>query len=302
MKIDLRYGPLFRPIRKIAKYILAYLYYIVVFLFEMPKVKSIDETLDKILEGGYSICRYGDGDFQTMIEKIDLPYQKYDNQLAKRMKEILLSDDPKILVGLPVGYYSIDGLVRESSLNWRSQIALVYPILKRYLDLNKQYYNSSMSRFYYEYQDKNVSKRYLNKLFKIWEGKNILLIEGEKSRLGMGNDLFNKALNVERILAPKHNAFSKYDQILSEALKHKKSKLILIALGSTATVLAFDLAKAGYQSIDIGNIDIEYEWYLRGAIKKIKIPGKYTSEASGGRIVDDVIDEKYASQIIAKIL
>ena len=76
----------------------------------------------------------------------------------------------------------------------------------------------------------------------------------------------------------------------------------MIALGSTATVLAFDLAKAGYQSIDIGNIDIEYEWYLRGAIKKIKIPGKYTSEASGGRIVDDVIDEKYASQIIAKIL
>jgi hopanoid biosynthesis associated radical SAM protein HpnH len=44
---------------------------------------------------------------------------------------------------------------------------------------------------------------------------------------------------------------------------------------------------------------LEYEWYLRKAQKKIKIPGKYTSEAKDGRIVEDVNDELYFNQIIA---
>lgn len=47
-----------------------------------------------------------------------------------------------------------------------------------------------------------------------------------------------------------------------------KAKLVLIALGHTATVLAYDLAEVGYQAIDIGHIDIEYEWFLMRAPKK----------------------------------
>jgi hypothetical protein len=58
----------------------------------------------------------------------------------------------------------------------------------------------------------------------------------------------------------------------------------------------------GFQAIDIGNLDVEYEWFLRGSTEKIKIPGKYTSEAKGGRIVDDVQDEKYKSQILASFI
>ena len=54
----------------------------------------------------------------------------------------------------------------------------------------------------------------------------------------------------------------------------KKNKLILIALGPTATVLSYDLNKLGYQAIDIGHADIEYEWYLRKAKKKIPIKNK----------------------------
>ena len=41
--------------------------------------------------------------------------------------------------------------------------------------------------------------------------------------------------------------------------------LILLALGPTATVMAYNLAQKGYQAIDIGHIDIEYEWYRMGA-------------------------------------
>ena len=81
-----------------------------------------------------------------------------------------------------------------------------------------------------------------------------------------------------------------------------REKLVLLALGPTATVMAYDLSHLGFQAIDIGNVDIEYEWYLRGATSKVRIEGKYTSEAVGGRDVEDVPDPVYKSQIIKTFL
>ena len=268
----------------------------------MPVVLSIDDTLDKIIKNKCSVCRYGDGEFLFIIHKVNLPFQKYDSDLRDMLKRILNSNDDSILVGLPIGYYSMENLTKKSKLTWISHITWTYPLLKKYLDLSKTYYNASMTRPYVSYTDKSNCKRYFEKLMIIWEGRDVLLVEGEKSRLGVGNNLFQNAKRVQRILAPSVNAFSNYKQLLQEVYKHNKSKLILIALGPTATAMAYDLAKSGYQAIDIGNIDIEYEWYLRGVNEKVKIPGKYTNEVPGGREVEVVSDQLYESQIIACIL
>lgn len=37
----------------------------------------------------------------------------------------------------------------------------------------------------------------------------------------------------------------------------------MIAMGATATVLAYNLALAGFQELDIGHIEMEYEWMPR---------------------------------------
>ena len=49
-------------------------------------------------------------------------------------------------------------------------------------------------------------------------------------------------------------------------------------MGPTATVLAYDLSRAGYQAIDIGHLDLEYEWFLRGEGVRVEVPGKYNNE------------------------
>ena len=134
----------------------------------------------------------------------------------------------------------------------------------------------------------------------IWEGRDIIFIEGEKSRLGVGNDLFDNAQSIHRILCPPKNAFDRIDNIRTEALKQNKRVLFLIALGPTATVLAYDLFKAGYQAIDIGHVDIEYEWWRMGAQHKVKLERKYVNEAPGGNKVADA-GEEYHKQIITKI-
>lgn len=109
--------------------------------------------------------------------------------------------------------------------------------------------------------------------------------------------------SIQRIICPAENAFEKYDEIMKEALKVPKDKLILLALGPTATVLAYDLYKAGYRVIDIGHIDIEYEWFLRKATEKIRIESKYVTEVKDGRTnISGIKDEKYEKEIIAKVL
>lgn len=81
------------------------------------------------------------------------------------------------------------------------------------------------------------------------------------------------------------------------AKSQSKDTLILIALGSTATVLPNDLAGLGYWAIDI-----EYKWFKMGATEEVAIDNKYTNEAVCGDIVNNDIDEEFRNQIIAEIL
>jgi len=81
-----------------------------------------------------------------------------------------------------------------------------------------------------------------------------------------------------------------------------KPKIVLAALGPTATILCYDLSKFKVQSIDIGHLDIEYEWYKSGTLTKAPIIGKYVNEVKSGRIsTSNVINVEYNSQILKKI-
>lgn len=300
--MSLQYGSFFKYPRRVFKHFLSFIYPVVIRIYPLPKVKSIPETIDKILKDGVSICRFGDGELLYIAEKRSLPFQKQNTRLREYFIKILVSEHSNILIGLPIGYQSMENLKKGSKLTWRAVISWTYPKIRKFLRKDKIYYNASMTRLYMDYEDTSHSDGWFKKVMSIWEGKDIVLIEGEKSRLGVGNDLFKNAKSVKRILGPAHNAFDKFDAILNFAKEQPKNQLILIAMGPTAKPLAYELALAGYQALDIGNLDVEYEWFLRGAKTKVKIEGKYTSEAKGGRIVGDIKDEEYQNQIIAKFL
>ena len=117
-----------------------------------------------------------------------------------------------------------------------------------------------MTRFYVENIDKDRDD-YVVRLKKLWQDKRILIVEGKKSRLGMGNDLFMTAAEVKRLLCPSVNAFVRYPEILAavnKLINTNSFDLVICALGPTATVLCFDIADK-IQALDLGHIDIEYE-------------------------------------------
>lgn len=91
------------------------------------------------------------------------------------------------------------------------------------------------------------------------------------------------AAEVSKIIVPSKNAFSKYEQILEltrETIKtyDKKNLIVLLAIGLTATVLSYDLADNGFQVIDIGHLDVEYQWYLMQAKKKTPLENRIVNE------------------------
>ena len=274
-------------------------------LVKMPKVKSIDETLDEIDHNHVSVSRYGDGEFDIIFGET-LKFQRSDSELSKRLAEILTSNEDGHIVCIQDAFNDLQMLTKDSASWWRWYVIRKRKKIRKIIDCNKQYYNTSVTRPYRSMADKDKSKIYFECWQKIFENQDLLIIEGDKSRLGIGNDLFDKARSIKRILCPAENAFENYEQILNTAKKYSNGKLVLIALGPTATVLAYDLHKLGYWAIDLGHLDIEYEWYLRGIDygsngEEIRIEGKYTNEATNGNIVEECDDIDYKNQIIAKI-
>ena len=272
-------------------------------IFKGLKIKSPFYTINKIIKNNSSISRFGDGEFRLIFGK-SIHFQKYNNILAKRLVEIINCNENNLLVGINLPYQrNILKLFKKKVLRYYQRFIYKYRIkLAKIINKQKLYYSATISRFYIDYENNKRIKNYIKKLKLIWDKKEVLIIEGVKSRLGIGNDLFDNIKSIKRIICPVRNSFDVYDKIIKETLKISKKKLILIALGPTATILAYDLYKLGYQAIDIGHIDIEYEWYLRKAKKKIRIENKYVGEViNGSKNIKEIKDKNYYSQIISVI-
>jgi glycosyltransferase family protein len=141
-------------------------------------------------------------------------------------------------------------------------------------------------------------------LKQIWQDREVVIIEGSQSRTGVGNDLYDNARTIERILGFPKDGFAHYYEMLQAVREHvrpEEGKLLLLSYGPTATILAYDLAKLGYQAVDIGHLDIEYEYFRNKNHEGGIIKGKYTNEAEGGDVVDECRDAQYLSQIICDI-
>ena len=118
----------------------------------------------------------------------------------------------------------------------------------------------------------------------------------------MFNDLLDGAKSILRIICPARSAFDKYDEILSAFNDISPDKLVLTALGPTATVLAYDLCNKEYQAIDVGQLDLEYEWFLRKGVTYPLPEFKYVDGTKEGRKVHRLEDPEYKRQIIKRIV
>lgn len=270
--------------------------------YPKPKIYSMMQTI-KLLEEGYSISRYGDGEF-NLIYGNDISFQKYNQEISNKLKEVLLVEENKLLVALPNTFNKLNYLTSNAEYFWKIYMINNRKKIMYLLDKKRIYGDSFITRFYMSYKDKSNCQEIINRYKSIWRDKDIVIIEGELTRLGVGNDLFTNCKSIHRIICPSENAFDKYNEILEQCKKIDNHKLFILAIGPTATILASDLCKLGYQALDLGHIDIQYEYFLRKVTEGIKIKGKYVNEVKGGNIVEDISlyeKDNYTKQIITKI-
>jgi glycosyltransferase family protein len=274
------------------------------------KVMSDEETVDYLIRNRASICRFGDGELGFVLmyygycQNIS-KFQEYNEEMCRRMAEILSNGQQTFcLVALPGILFSQGAKVqiKKSRAFWQAILVKHIDHFLGIIDNSATYGDTNFTRFYITRKDKVDAPKRINHVRKIWDNANLLIVEGEYTRMGVGNDLYSNAASIRRILCPAKNAYSRYDEIISSVRQFAQpGDLILLALGMTATVMAYDLAKDGYWAIDLGHLDIEYEWMRMGATEKVPVLNKYTNEAKGGDIATDSLDEKYRSEIIARI-
>ena len=268
-------------------------------------IKTTRETIEKIVQG-YSISRYGDGEFDIAFRKKSINFQEYDLELSNYLKEILNSSLPKHLVAIPRTLIEIKNLKDNEKYFWSRYYLKQKKKLKENISNEKVYFDSMISRFYMPYIKFEENIRDIENLINYFSNKKILIIEGENTRFGLGNSLLKNASEIQRIILPDKNGFKKYKKILDFVLNNfTKDNIILIALGPTATVLAYEFCKNGYQALDIGHMDVEYEWYLLKAKRKIDLQYKSVNEVSGVKekeILDKNLEKLYLKQIRKKIL
>lgn len=270
-----------------------------------PKIINEDETVSVIKGQGVSVSRFGDGEFRWMFGIKNDSFQDNDKELEKSLRRVLNSNLSNHIVCVPFNFIYDKKFTTENLITWKNTLLNYWKIWLPVLNKNKVYYDSNFSRPYIDRKNKKDSFGRFERIRKIWDKKSVLVVEGEKTRFGVGNDLFENTNKVGRILCPSENAFSKYKTILKATIELQGNyDVILIALGPTATVLAYDLARYNCkQAIDIGHLDVEYEWFLSQAKKRQPIKGKYVNELERNeRFVKSSFEDARYDNEIKKII
>lgn len=267
-------------------------------IYKKPTVINDIETIDKIITDHMSVSRFGDGEI-GIINGNELGFQKSNTNLATKLDRVLKSNEDNIMICIPDIYTikSVMKLTYESKIFWLNELInnrkTWYSIPK-----DKTYYDACITRPYIRNKDKEHTKVLFDKLEKVWYMRDVVIVEGKYSRLGIGNDLFDGCRNISRILCPPKNAFEKYYEILEACCKIEKETLMLLSLGPTASILAYDLNLKGYQAFDLGHIDLEYEWFLQKSKGRVLINNKSINELNIDVNHDTFKDEIYEKQII----
>lgn len=259
-----------------------------------------DKLFRMLLEEKKSLARFGDGEFEIIRRKKRGWFQHLDETLSERLLGVLTEKQDKVVLAIADNFGNLSKYTEDAADAIREYLSGdTREDIMKFLPLDRAYGDAYITRFYLMYRDKTYSKSIINLFKKLWKDRDIIIVENKYSRMGIGNDLLDGAKSIRRIICPHKNAFDFYVSIKNAVINIiKEDDLVLISLGQTATVLAFDLGMMGFQAIDIGQIDTEYEWYLKKSVGREEIYGKSVAEIPWWHEPIVLNNNEYISQII----
>lgn len=232
-----------------------------------PRILTSDETIARLLDKPCSIARFGDGEFESMLGH-DMIFQQADANLSELLKKALEDKGEACLIGLPESYYhktSDEGNDFANEWYWLNT-ARYRSIIDRYACHEKQYCSSEFTCRYVgtKEQEADHIKAYFDRLMSLFAGRKLILFAGERVFRNITYNVFARAAEVQLVLCPTENAFSRFGDILHTARQYDSSEYVMgFILGPTATAAAYVLAQEGYLAWDIGHLAKAYDVYRK---------------------------------------
>ena len=218
-------------------------------------MKIMDElqTIQWLIDNRGSISRYGDGELKICTGRA-AKSQPGGLEIQIRLCDILKKPLPGHLVGIPRNLDRNDWPTKEKGIFWAKYAT------ERYLDLYDpkiQYGSAFITR-----PDTNSALNtveYYELIKALWKDRSVLVCHGEGRGFLKRPCLLDTARDHKVVIAPAYDAFADYQSLLSNLLSaSNENTVVLLSLGPTATVLAYDLHKAGRQALDLGHLGMFY--------------------------------------------
>lgn len=249
-------------------------------LGEGATVPEIMDFVDSILEladdDSLSVARIGDGEF-GLASGVTVPNngcQAADGGLKEALLRVLRCDNPKCRVAIPKSFFysepmsvpqSIDDFVRDAfGPQYKSGD------YGQYIVPGYKYMDASMSVVckHYPQLGRRVYVAYYSLVKKLLAGRDVIVLTGDSRFFEYEKRLLDDAgvKSVLPLLTPQQNAWQYYDAMKKRLLGLNGSgdRLVLMACGPTATVLAYELADK-MRCLDIGHMFGDYNLALGGA-------------------------------------
>ncbi len=212
-----------------------------------PQVMSEEATLANCELK--SIARFGDGEWRCAVGG-GCTSQRPDPKMAGELRTILHAKLDACMVGIPNAFHP-DAPRAESWLRYTE------PQFRSLLSLDKRAYWSSFIT-----RPDNApwidAPQYWAGVRQLWKDREIVLVvgrnaDGTPEKKSITTSMIGaSAKSVRVVLGPIKHAYEKIDQIEEEI--GKTSGRVLLCLGTTATVLAYRLARKGIHALDLGHI------------------------------------------------
>lgn len=266
------------------------------------RIRGTDASIEALLAGDQSLARYGDGELSIVLG-IDGPrFQHIEPELTRRLRQVLDDRRDDVLIGMPLALVDNRELIDGERYFWGDLVRRDGTAMAAAIPMDRTYVDTGLTRLYSPHQDARLARRRFARVQELWRGRDLLFVEGEFTRSGVGNDLFAGARSIARVVCPARDAFSHYAQIREATLEHGRDRLILCSLGPTATVLAHDVATEGRRCIDLGHLDLEYMWCREGQ-GKVLVPTRHVNEltADDDLTFDGPEAQEYAAQVLVRI-
>lgn len=205
-----------------------------------PIVHDEFATLAK-LQQGYSIARWGDGEFK-MMDGAGYVREPPNKKLATELRNWLRKPAPKCLRGIPT--FDPKGPKYNT---WRKHEARFTRLMRR---AKGEFYSAFISR-----PDSAPwirTKEFALEFQKLWTGKVVTVLCEKDSGMLRALSGVAAAVGLHHVVCPSHEAYAMIDKF-EDAIATWQPEVVFLNCGMTATCLANRLSARGIQAIDFGS-------------------------------------------------